>query len=64
MRGINHPSVVKLVSFSESQEHYFLVLERMSSYLSACHSTNGLSLFRSDGRWRTLPPDRQADLLQ
>lgn len=27
MRGINHPSIVKLLSFSESQEHYFLVLE-------------------------------------
>jgi len=29
MRGINHPSIVKLISFSESQEHYFLVLELM-----------------------------------
>nr|GAT53993.1 predicted protein [Mycena chlorophos] len=29
MRGTNHPSVVKLVSFSESDEHYFLVLELM-----------------------------------
>ncbi|KAL4241594.1 Protein kinase domain-containing protein [Abortiporus biennis] len=29
MRGINHPSIVKLLSFSESQEHYFLVLELM-----------------------------------
>ncbi|KAG8990747.1 hypothetical protein FRB90_001629, partial [Tulasnella sp. 427] len=29
MRGINHPNVVKLISFSESQEHYFLVLELM-----------------------------------
>lgn len=28
MRGINHPAVVKLLSFSESEEHYFLVLER------------------------------------
>ncbi|OBZ71808.1 Serine/threonine-protein kinase srk1 [Grifola frondosa] len=27
MRGINHPSVVKLLLFFESQEHYFLVLE-------------------------------------
>lgn len=27
MRGINHPSIVKLLSFSESNEHYFLVLE-------------------------------------
>ncbi|EJU06270.1 Pkinase-domain-containing protein [Dacryopinax primogenitus] len=29
MRGISHPSVVKLISFSESEEHYFLVLELM-----------------------------------
>lgn len=29
MRGINHPNVVKLISFTESQEHYFLVLELM-----------------------------------
>lgn len=27
MRGINHPSIVKLLSFFESAEHYFLVLE-------------------------------------
>lgn len=29
MRGINHSSIVKLYSFSESPEHYFLVLELM-----------------------------------
>jgi len=29
MRGINHPGIVKLISFSESPEHYFLVLELM-----------------------------------
>ncbi|EPQ59363.1 Pkinase-domain-containing protein [Gloeophyllum trabeum ATCC 11539] len=29
MRGLNHPSIVKLISFSESAEHYFLVLELM-----------------------------------
>ncbi|KAF8996279.1 Pkinase-domain-containing protein [Hymenopellis radicata] len=29
MRGTHHPSIVKLVSFSESIEHYFLVLELM-----------------------------------
>ncbi|CCM05665.1 uncharacterized protein FIBRA_07895 [Fibroporia radiculosa] len=27
MRGINHPSIVKLLAFFESQEHYFLILE-------------------------------------
>jgi len=29
MRGINHPNIIKLISFSESDEHYFLVLELM-----------------------------------
>ncbi|TDL29461.1 Pkinase-domain-containing protein [Rickenella mellea] len=29
MRGTNHPGIVKLLSFSESDEHYFLVLELM-----------------------------------
>ncbi|KAH9921488.1 Pkinase-domain-containing protein [Epithele typhae] len=29
MRGINHPSIVKLQAFFESPEHYFLVLELM-----------------------------------
>lgn len=29
MRGLNHPSIVKLLSFSESEEHFFLVLELM-----------------------------------
>ncbi|KAK7696622.1 hypothetical protein QCA50_001280 [Cerrena zonata] len=29
MRGIDHPSIIKLISFSESPEHYFLVLELM-----------------------------------
>ena len=31
MRGIDHPGIVKLKSFFESDEHYFLVLERESS---------------------------------
>ncbi|KAG8743976.1 hypothetical protein FRC10_011050 [Ceratobasidium sp. 414] len=29
MRGLNHQSIIKLISFSESEEHYFLVLELM-----------------------------------
>ncbi|KAH9048990.1 Pkinase-domain-containing protein [Lactarius hengduanensis] len=29
MRGTNHPSIVKLLSFSESTDHFFLVLELM-----------------------------------
>ena len=28
MRGIDHPSIVKLYAFSESAEYYYLVLER------------------------------------
>jgi serine/threonine protein kinase len=28
MRGIDHPSIVKLLGFTESDEHYFLILER------------------------------------
>lgn len=37
MRGVDHPGVVKLISFSESDEHYFLILERMSHmFLLAC----------------------------
>lgn len=34
MRGTNHPGIVKLISFSESDEHYFLVLERESQPLT------------------------------
>jgi hypothetical protein len=33
MRGTSHPSIVKLISFSEALEHYFLVLERMFGLL-------------------------------
>jgi serine/threonine protein kinase len=29
MRGTDHPNIIKLISFSESDEHYFLVLELM-----------------------------------
>jgi hypothetical protein len=28
MRGVDHPNIIKLIQFSESEEHYFLVLER------------------------------------
>jgi hypothetical protein len=30
MRGIDHPSIIQLLGFFESDEHYFLVLERES----------------------------------
>ncbi|GAA5899140.1 hypothetical protein JCM5296_005754 [Sporobolomyces johnsonii] len=29
MRGLNHPSIVRLLGFEESREHYFLTLELM-----------------------------------
>lgn len=35
MKGTNHPSIVRLISFSESPEHYFLVLERKCITLSS-----------------------------
>ena len=35
MRGIEHPSIVKLYAFSESAEHYFLVLERQCPFPSS-----------------------------
>ena len=34
MRGTSHPSIVKLHSFSESEEHYFLVMECVSIFSS------------------------------
>jgi len=37
MRGIEHPSIVKLYAFSESAEHYYLVLERQFLPLSSYH---------------------------
>lgn len=40
MRGTNHPSIVKLISFSESQEHYFLVMERMCDCDLSCVSNS------------------------
>jgi hypothetical protein len=33
MRGIDHPAIVKLLNFTESDEHYFLVLECMGLLL-------------------------------
>lgn len=29
MRNLNHPSIVKLLAFSESKDYYYLVLELM-----------------------------------
>lgn len=42
MRGTNHPSVVRLYSFFESSEHYFLVLERKSlDFNTFCWAQSG-----------------------
>ncbi|GAA5826984.1 hypothetical protein JCM11251_002194 [Rhodosporidiobolus azoricus] len=30
MRGLNHPSIVRLLNFTESREHYYLTLELMA----------------------------------
>lgn len=35
MRGANHPSIVTLISFSESKEYYFLGLERIHRSLAS-----------------------------
>jgi len=57
MRGINHPSIVKLLSFSESTEYYFLVLERASPLYSVTIAI--CQLYFSDGGWRAIPPNCQ-----
>lgn len=43
MRGLNHPSIVKLLAFSESEEHFFLVLECTSSILDNLPSADDLT---------------------
>ena len=52
MRQINHPSIVKLISFSESDEHYFLVLERKSIHSS---SHTFCDIIFSAGGWGVVP---------
>jgi serine/threonine protein kinase len=54
MRQINHPSVVKLISFSESDEYYFLVLERESIFHAYVHIVR---LFLSIGGWGVISPN-------
>ena len=53
MRGITHPSIIKLLSFSESPDHFFLVLERMCTTTVTrvgCFQT----LFYFDQSWRVV----------
>lgn len=47
MRGINHPSIVKLLSFFESPEHYFLVLERKYCSLHSTRASLLIHVFHS-----------------
>ena len=64
MRGTNHPSIIKLLSFSESNDHFFLVLERMCTVIVI--RTGGckhIFLF-SHGGWRIVPSNRQANVFQ
>ena len=35
MRGISYPNIVKLHSFIESSDHYFLVLERQCDFANS-----------------------------
>ena len=51
MRGLHHPSIVKLLSFSESEDHFFLVLERMypSIDLDILNSINKLGVVMEGG---------------
>ena len=55
MRGIDHPGIVKLLSFFESEEHYFLILERESGKSTTWYIADR----RSHGGRRALPPNRQ-----
>lgn len=57
MRGINNPSIVKLLSFSESLEYYFLVLE--CAFLGYTDVMTVFKRYFSNGGWRTVPPNRQ-----
>lgn len=41
MRGLSHPSIVKLQNFAESPEHYFLILERTFVLLAFRVDSNG-----------------------
>lgn len=59
MRGVDHQSIVKLLSFSESPEYYFLVLERTYSHILVSTLAQG----SSDGGRRAFPSNRQAYIL-
>ena len=61
MRGINHPAIVKLLSFSESDEYYYLVLERTQERDPVRHTM--LTPECSDGGRRALPPNVRTGFL-
>ena len=62
MRGINHPSIVKLHHFFESEEHYFLILE--CEYPFDMLYVYIINMYISNGRGRTLPPNCEAHVFQ
>ena len=49
MRQMNHPSIVKLLQFFESNEHYFLVMECALVFPSA--TVERKFIVASDGGW-------------
>jgi len=62
MRGTDHPSIVKLYAFSESAEYYYLILECQCSLSLKSISSPLNPLEISDGGWRVVPSNRQADV--
>ena len=51
MRGLDHPNIVKLVDFSESRQHYFIILE-LAPGGELFHQIVRLTYFSEDlSRW-------------
>lgn len=51
MRGLNHPSIVRLLNFTESRDHYFLTLEWVASRFECVTRADSPSSSRADS-WR------------
>lgn len=65
MRGLRHGGIVELLAFTESREHYFLVLELMSVNLcSLCFMSAHLRIDIRQGGRRTFPPNCKINLFQ
>ena len=51
MRGLDHPNIIKLVDFSESKQHYFIILE-LAPGGELFHQIVRLTYFSEDlSRW-------------